>query len=100
MKEQGKCPKCNGTGHMPCPDNLRKYGVSNGWYGYRSDDDTVTCTNCGGQTMYGVPTGRVNLRRDTNEPCLHEYDSRNAGRCLTEYVCKHCGDHYQIDSGD
>jgi len=24
----------------------------------------------------------------------------NDGRCLTGYTCKHCGDRYQIDSGD
>lgn len=95
----GTCPACNGTGHMPCPDYLRGYGQKNGWYGYRAEDDTVTCTNCGGQTMYGRPSGQVLLRAD-GTPCLHEYTSRTVGRCLTEYTCKHCGSSYQIDSGD
>jgi hypothetical protein len=33
-------------------------------------------------------------------PCVHVYESSNAGRCLTNYRCVHCGDSYQIDSGD
>lgn len=98
-KEKGVCPVCNGTGHMPCPDSLRKYGVSSGWYGYRAEDDTVTCTNCGGQYMFGKPTGEVNLRAD-GTPCVHEYEGRNAGRCYTIYTCKHCDDNYAIDSSD
>jgi len=96
---KGVCPVCNGSGHMPCPDDLRDYGVKHGWYGYRADDDTVTCTNCGGQYMYGRPTGEVRLNKD-GEPCKHSYTSQTVGRCLTEYTCQHCGDRYQIDSGD
>lgn len=95
----GTCPVCQGTGHMPCPDNLRKYGQQSGWYGYRAEDDTVTCTNCGGQTMFGKPTGKVRLRADMS-PCVHEYTGRNAGRCYTIYTCKHCGDTHDIDSSD
>lgn len=96
----GVCPLCNGTGHMPCPDSLRGYGQRNGWYGYRAEDDTVTCTNCGGQTMYGRATGEVPLRKDTGEPCVHEYDYKLLGRCYHGYTCKHCGYSYEIDSGD
>ena len=84
---KGVCPVCNGTGHMPCPDHLRKYGVSNGWYGYRAEDDTVTCNNCGGQYMYGTPRGEVSLNKN-GEPCKHHYSSKNVGRCLTEYTCR------------
>lgn len=98
--EQGICPVCNGTGHMPCPDNLRHYGQINGWFGYRAEDDTVTCNNCGGQKMFGKPTGKVNLRRDNGQPCVHEYSGTEIGRCYTRYVCKHCGDTHNIDSGD
>ena len=98
--EKGTCPACNGTGHMPCPDHLRKYGVSNGWYGYRAEDDTVTCTNCGGQTMYGQPTGKVNLRKDNRQPCVHEYESKKLGNCYHGYTCRHCDFNYSIDSGD
>jgi len=99
MMNFGPCPLCNGTGRMPTPNYLRKYGESNGWYGYSKEDDCCTCTNCGGQTMYGVSSGQVPLRSD-GTPCLHEYTSKNVGRCLTEYTCKHCGLIYQIDSSD
>jgi DNA-directed RNA polymerase subunit RPC12/RpoP len=67
--------------------------------GYDQATDTLPCTNCGGQYMYGSPKGQVRLR-DNGEPCVHEYTSQTVGRCLTEYTCKHCGDRYQIDSGD
>lgn len=99
MTERGTCPVCNGTGHMYCPDNIRQYGVRNGWYGYRAEDDTVTCTNCGGQTMGGRAFGTVRLRKD-GTPCKHEYVGHNKGRCWTGYTCKHCGDTYDIDSSD
>jgi hypothetical protein len=96
----GTCPVCNGTGHKPCPDEVtRGYGVRNGWYGYRAEDDTVTCDNCGGQYMFGQPSCEVRLRPD-GTPCTHEYVGVTIGRCLHEYTCKHCGDRHQIDSGD
>ena len=95
----GTCPVCNGTGRMPTPNNLRQYGEKNGWYGYKKEDDCCDCTNCGAQTMYGKASGQVLLRPD-GTPCTHKYTGRNAGRCLTEYTCEHCGSSYQIDSGD
>lgn len=95
----GTCPICNGSGHMPCPDNIRQYGQQHGWYGYRAEDDTVDCTNCGGQRQWGRPTGTVQLRED-GTPCVHEYVGRNLGRCYNGYTCKHCRDYYTIDSGD
>ena len=97
--KKGICPVCNGTGHQPCPDNCREYGVKYGWYGYRTDDDTITCTNCGGQYMFGKITGEVPLNKDGN-PCVHEYQGKKVGNCLTEYTCIHCDDKHQIDSGD
>ena len=93
------CPVCNGTLRMKCPDHLRKYGVSHGWYGYDIGDDTVSCNNCGQQYMMGRATGRVRANRN-GEPCAHEYTSSNAGRCLTRYVCKHCDEEFDIDSSD
>lgn len=99
MREQCDCPVCNGTGRMPTPDNLRNYAEKNGWYGYSKEDDRVTCTNCGGQTMYGKATGKTYLR-DDGTACEHEYTGRTKGRCWTEYVCKHCGYSYDIDSSD
>ena len=93
------CPVCSGTGRMPTPNHLRKYGEQNGWYGYSKEDDRMTCTNCGGQTMYGKATGKSRLRKD-GSPCVHEYTGRSLGRCYTGYTCKHCGYSYEIDSGD
>lgn len=96
----GTCPVCNGSGRMPLPEENRQYAVANGWWNYRADDDKVTCTNCGGQTMSGVATGKVLMNRETGEPCKHEFTGRNAGRCYTIYVCKHCPTSFDIDSGD
>jgi hypothetical protein len=96
---KGVCPVCKGTGHRPCPDNLREYGVKHGWYGYRAEDDTVDCTNCGAQYMFSSPKGRVPLNRD-GQPCVHDYRGAKAGNCLTRYTCVHCDDVYDIDSGD
>ncbi len=93
--EHGTCPVCNGSGRVPAGDNKYKHITA----GYDKDTDTFACNNCGGQTMYGRPTGKVPLRAD-GTPCRHEYTSRTVGRCLTEYTCKHCGSSYQIDSGD
>ena len=96
----GVCPICGGTGRMPCPDRFREYGIKHGWYDYDKEDDTVTCTNCGGQYQWGTPTGKVRLNRE-GSPCVHKYSNvRTVGRCLTEYTCENCGDSYQIDSGD
>jgi len=82
---------------MPCPDNMRN---EHGWYGYREEDDTVTCRNCGGQTMSQTATGYVFLRKDNHQPCEHEVEGRKIGNCLYKYTCKHCGYSYDIDSGD
>lgn len=89
-----ECPKCNGTGIMP----LSPSQLELNWY--KSQGQTTTkCNNCGGQFMYGEPTGLVNANRD-GEACLHNYVGHKAGRCLTEYVCTKCSSSYQIDSGD
>jgi len=89
------CPVCNGSGRMPAGDNKYKHVIS----GYDKDTDTFKCSNCGGQYMYGRATGEVRARPD-GTACTHSYSSSNAGRCLTNYKCVHCGDSYQIDSGD
>jgi hypothetical protein len=93
--QKGICPVCNGSGRQPAGDHQYKHVMA----GYDQDTDTLACNNCGGQYMYGRPTGEVRLNKD-RQPCTHRYMSRNAGRCLTEYLCEHCGDRYQIDSGD
>lgn len=90
------CPVCNGTCRVPAGNDKYKQMYSS----YDNLTDTLPCRNCGGQTMYGRPTGRVSLRKDNGEPCVHEYTSQNAGRCYTVYTCKHCDHRYDIDSGD
>lgn len=91
----GTCPVCNGTGRRPAGNIQYKQSYS----GYDAETDTLACNNCGGQTMYGRPTGQVPLNL-LGEPCKHVYISRTVGRCLTEYTCTECGHRYQIDSGD
>lgn len=88
----GTCPVCNGTKEVALTEIEQKYSWNKG-------KTHRACTNCGGQYMYGSPRGEVKLRPD-GTPCTHNYTSKTVGRCLTEYTCKHCGDSYQIDSGD
>lgn len=93
--EQGTCPVCSGSKRMPAGDNKYKNVIA----GYDKATDTFECDNCGGQYMFSRATGKVNMDFG-GQPCKHEYTGQNAGRCLTEYNCKFCGDRYQIDSGD
>jgi hypothetical protein len=95
MMDVGTCPVCNGSGRVAAGDYKYKSVIA----GYDQETDTLPCTNCGGQYMYGSPKGQVRLRAD-GTPCAHEYESKTVGRCLTQYTCKHCGDSYHIDSGD
>lgn len=96
----GECPVCNGTGRMPCPDNLRQYGVAHGWYGYDKETDTVDCTNCGAQKMFEKSSGLVRLDFG-GVPCTHDYTATGGRwRCTTDYHCPKCGDSFMIDSGD
>ena len=95
--EKGCCPVCNGSGRVAVPISMERYKKVIA--GYDKDTDTVPCTNCGGQYMYGRPTGEVRLDKN-GVPCTHKYVSKNVGRCLTEYTCSECGDCFQIDSGD
>lgn len=89
----GVCPKCNGCKELPLSEREKTYS----WYAGKTGRP---CTNCGAQTMYGQATGIVLLRKDNNEPCLHEYNYTKLGNCYHGYNCKHCGHSYQIDSGD
>ena len=91
----GVCPVCNGTKRVSAGDSKYKHVMA----GYDKETDTLACSNCGGQRMYGQPTGEVRLRSD-GTPCKHEYEGVTRGRCYTVYTCKHCGDSYDIDSSD
>jgi hypothetical protein len=93
--EKGTCPVCSGSGRVPAGDNQYKNVLA----GYDKESDTLACQNCGGQYMWGRPSGKVSMDFG-GQPCVHEYDGKNVGRCLTEYTCKFCGDRHQIDSGD
>ena len=93
--ERGTCPVCNGSGRVAAGDYKYKHVVA----GYDKETDTLKCTNCGGQYMFGTPRGEVRLNKE-GVPCTHSYTSQTVGRCLTQYTCQHCGDSYQIDSGD
>jgi hypothetical protein len=92
--KEGICPACNGTTRVPASGSSRKVVR-----GYCIDTDTFPCCNCGGQRMFGSPSGKVPLRKD-NTPCMHSYKGRGAGHCYTIYTCEHCNDSYSIDSGD
>ena len=89
------CPVCNGSGRVPAGD----YPYKNIVAGYDPATDTLACDNCGGQYMSLTPTGKVRANKE-GKPCTHKYTGKTVGRCLHEYTCEHCGDRYQIDSGD
>jgi len=86
------CPVCNGSKQVELSAQEKSYS-------WNHDKTHRPCHNCGGQYMYGRATGEVRARPD-GTACTHSYTSSNDGRCLTGYKCIHCGDSYQIDSGD
>lgn len=92
-----RCPVCDGTYEVGASEYQRKY--RNVIAGYNLANDTVRCTNCGGQYMFGTPKGHV-APGNTGLGCWHVYTGTNVGNCLTNYKCVGCGDTYQIDSGD
>jgi hypothetical protein len=96
-KGYGVCPVCNGSRRAEIPASKQSYKKV--IMGYDPDTDTVPCDNCGGQRQNGRATGQVKLNKE-QVACTHMYSSQNVGRCLTKYVCEHCNDTYQIDSGD
>lgn len=96
MINYGTCPVCNGTSRRSASSEPYKTVYA----GYDATTDTLPCYNCGSQYMFGKSSGKVRLRLDNNEPCVHSYKGQNVGRCLTQYTCQHCGDSHQIDSGD
>jgi len=91
------CPLCNGTTRIALQEYLRGYikVLST----YDANTDTIMCKNCGGQEMYGVATGRVNLNR-YGEPCLHRYKVYRIGQCLHRNKCLDCDSQFDIDSSD
>lgn len=88
------CPVCNGSTRIPATGEHKTIMAT-----YDAVTDTFACTNCGAQTMSCTATGRVPLRSD-GTACRHEYRGTQLGNCYWGYTCRHCGDHYRIDSGD
>lgn len=91
------CTVCNGTCRVAVTAEHERYKTR--IWGYNADTDTFPCSNCGGQYQWPEPTGLVKPNR-AGVACVHQYSSRTIGRCLHEHICQHCGDYYQIDSGD
>lgn len=87
-----RCPKCNGSGVMPLTDKEKTYSWNKG-------RATRECDNCGAQYQMCQSRGYVRPNRE-GTPCLHSYSGKNVGNCLTKYTCKHCGEQFEIDSGD
>jgi hypothetical protein len=92
------CPVCAGSGRVPS-DSYGPASWARRLSSYDADTDTLACRNCGGQTMRCEGTGKSRLRAD-GTPCVHEYNYYMAGRCYSIHTCVHCGDKYDIDSGD
>jgi len=95
--ELDTCPVCNGTTRVPLDANQTKW--KHILVGYDAATDSMPCRNCGGQTMAVCATGKVRLRAN-GMPCRHEYVGHQVGRCIWTNTCRHCGDHYDIDSSD
>lgn len=117
----GTCPACEGTLRRPVPESSRRYIKHNARWGHWGiagyqpagpgpfvheqgyEGGTLPCCNCGGQTMFGKPTGQVPLRAD-GTPCLHDYAGvstpEETRRCIHRRECRGCGHRYTIDSGD
>jgi len=95
--EYGICPVCNGTKREAVGERKRIYITT--YRGYDSSTDTLTCTNCGGKSMYGEATGMSKIRPD-GTPCKHQYKEELISKCYYKNTCIHCGDIYYIDSGD
>lgn len=94
--DEDVCPVCNGTLRQPAFGTNRQLAA-----GYDANTDTFPCQNCGGQRMFGKPTGVVPLDRDGN-PCHHAYEpQRDPSRSsIWHYTCHKCNDTFLIDTGD
>ena len=86
------CPICQGTKRQKLRDDEKAFSWNRG----KEDQD---CRNCGGQYMFGTPTGYTKKDPITGLGCPHSYTAKTVGNCLTEYTCTFCGTKHQIDSG-
>lgn len=88
------CPVCNGTKRQHYEGEYKDLVA-----GFDKATSTIPCQNCGGQYMFGSPTGLVRHNKD-NLPCTHSYKGISSKNCLHVSQCIHCGDTFEIDSGD
>lgn len=89
----GICPKCAGTGRIPCPPKSKINWQQNGWYDFDPTTDTIACHNCGFQYQYSKSTGIVQLNRE-GKPCSHQYITELISKNIQRNECIHCGDEY------
>lgn len=91
------CPVCAGSLRQSAGDGPYRMWAA----GYRADDNSIPCQNCGGQKMFGRPTGSVPARPD-GTPCTHTYRVVQHDRYAHVHscVCTECGDTFELDSGD
>jgi hypothetical protein len=95
----GICPKCNGTGRIPCPPKSKINWQRNGWFDFDPITETIACPNCGDQYQYSQSTGIVRLNREGN-PCLHQYVYELMSKNIQRYECIHCNDEFYINLSD
>lgn len=86
----GICPVCNSTKQQ----KLSPYDYKN-----HKDQTHKPCLNCGGQYMYGTPTGFSPINKEGN-PCHHVYKITNKTSTYRIYSCVNCSLVFDIDSGD
>lgn len=94
MTTLAECPKCHGTGNGAALTLFEKL------YTWNKERTHHPCNNCGGQYMYGKPSGMTHIDPSTGLGCMHEYKHSLLGRCYHGYRCDNCGDNFTIDSGD
>jgi len=98
LRETGTCPVCEGECSVTA---IRSIWNSN-TRGYVETATNVPCTNCGGQYMFGTPSGMSPLNKE-GVPCKHSYTRPDVGYRSSTYSvtrCEHCNDKLTVDSGD
>ena len=78
LKKCITCPVCNGTKKLL---------------------NNKSCTNCGGQTQFGISTGFTFINIE-NKPCIHSYVTKKISKNYIKYNCRYCSFEFSIDSGD
>lgn len=91
--EKHICPQCLGKGRRTAGDlSCKKF-----MQGYNRFDDSLPCSNCGGQYQFGVPSGFVPLNHQ-GHPCVHQYVLQTVLGFVIRYKCDFCDDEYVVDT--